>query len=168
MIETLEDRMHHVVDRDAEGWAVDAQVSDVVSKHLRRVITSSGLCMSRFGHKDFAKFESSLGKLLPNDAMAIVDSTLIVMHALGIDPPTLEDITDLVDEFEDVIAQDGVLSSCVITRAASDAMLCYFSDGEEMSPELVMSLGEIICGAALLVQRVGGDFNELVIRKPAS
>lgn len=167
MIETLEDRMHHVVDKATEGLDRDAQTSEIVSEHLQLVLSHVGTLLAQYRLRKLQSCESSQ-KSVEAEAIDVVDSTLIVMHALGIDPPTLEDITDLVDEFEDVIAQDGVLSSCVVTRAASDAMICYFSDDEGLSEELVMSLGEIICGASLLVQRVGGDFNELVTRKPAS
>lgn len=163
MIETLEDRMHHVVERATAGLDKDAQASDILTLNLKRVLWCAHTAGRQF---------CSNGKLarlgegsVKTEALSAVDSALIAMHALGIEPPTLEDIADLVDEFEDVIAQDGVLSSCVITRAASDAMLSYFSDDEELSEDLVLSLGEIICGAALLVQRVGGDFNELITRK---
>lgn len=163
MIETLEDRMHHVVDKATEGLDRDVQTSEVVSDHLKLAIRDCDIATRQF-FKNQKMSMNALGTV-STCALSIVDHALIVMHALGIEPPTLEDIADLVDEFEDVIAQDGVLSSCVITRAASDAMICYFSDDEELSEELVMSLGEIICGAALLVQRVGGDFNELITRK---
>lgn len=165
MIETLQDRMGVLARKTSFGTDKDDQVESFITEYLLRITRQSGELVGCFGTikagNPTSGWRDRVGVLL-ND---ILNSSLLLMHLGRLDAPDEDVIEDMLDDFSPEIRLDGILSSCVISRGATDALLTYYDDGCQPSEDFAMCLCEILCGVFLIGERIDLEMQDLIRSK---
>lgn len=162
MIETLQDRMAVISRKSPLITAAEAGVESVVTTQLLSVQGQTGELVHLFREVKTGDPTQSLRDRISTLLRGILDSALIVMHLLQIEPPAEDVIEDMLDDFSPEIQLDGILASCVVSRGATDSLLTYYDDGCEVSEDMTMMLCEILCGVFLLGERIDLEMQDLI------
>lgn len=166
MIETLQDRMVALSRKVPMAPSTEAGVESILTDHLLRIQAQAGEMICLFREVKTSDPTESLQGRISSSLASVLDSALVAMHLLQIDPPSAESIEDMLDDFSPEVQLDGILASCVVSRGATDALLIYYDDGCQVSEDMTMALCEILCGVFLLVERIGLEMTDLICGKP--
>lgn len=165
MIETLQDRMAVLSRKSPLITAAETGVESVITTQLLSVQGKTGELVYLFREVKAGDPPQPLKNRISGLLTDVLDSILLVMHLLQIEPPSEDVIEDMLEDFSPEVQLDGILASCVVSRGATDSLLVYYDDGCQVSEDMTMALCESLCGVFLLGERIDLEMTDLICGK---
>lgn len=162
MIYSLQDRLEILAKKNAFTGKDRPQIQDLVTDYLLRICDQATslmrICKS-YGDKEPTKGQKDI---VIQTLVGCVNSTLLLMHFLEVEPPDNDSLNELLETLPDEIQQDKVLSVALINRSAADALLEYFPSEGEATDDMEDCLADIICGCVCVAELLGFEASELI------
>lgn len=150
MTDILEEMYIELARKAQESWEKDTQAVDLFNNHIMQVAALS--CARDFQNYDHdervACTRMILGKLL------------IAMYAVRLMPPSDDDLKDMAEAMNSNVANDSLLCAALVCRGANDAFLFFHEEDQEVSRDLIRSVGEALSGVYLLCSLLGIELDK--------
>ena len=147
MSDNLEDLYIKVARKAQEGWDKDTQAVDVFNKHILCAAEMS--CPSRVMELDKEERAAT--------AKGLLSHLMVAMYAVKLLPPAEDDLKDMAEAMNINVANDIVLCSALVCRGACDALLFFHEEDQQVSSDLVRSIGEALSGVYLMAHLLDVD-----------
>lgn len=163
MIQSFEDRLSKVTEANIESALSVRDVSIVVSSCLTTALANASNIISAYkAQATLTPAKKSLSLSRVHSLLAESLDLALLTAGLHGEVLSLQEILDLVDEVSDDVKADVILSSCVISTGASEALLSYYDYDCESSEDFLDNLEELIAGICLVSTRLGFEFADVL------
>lgn len=140
----------------------DLRKEDIVSRAIYQISTSSYSVISSHLNSRFIGKKISEPDILKN-LKASAEWTLALFYLLEIEPPEMEEITDLADTMYEEMAVDPVLAALQMQSSLSDLAICNFCyENDDNKEEMDQDLGEILASHELICRRLDSSLENIL------
>jgi hypothetical protein len=147
MHDELEDLYLKAARAAQEEWDKDTQAVEVFNTHVLKVTSMS--CPAHFRELDKDDRTHATKSMLSH--------LMVAMYAVKLLPPAEDDLKAMAEAINVNVANDMVLCSALICRGACDALLFFHEEDQQISADLVRSIGEALSGIYLMSELLGLD-----------
>lgn len=162
MTTSLQERLDYISKKVAFATEERPQVSDLVTGYLVGISEKANSLLREAQTMGEVSETSSASKKVLRVLVEIVNLSLLTMHVLDVIPPDNDELSVFLDGLPDEIMHDKVLATLLIIRSASDALLEYYIEQEQVSDDFCDCLADLICGAICFAELLGYDASDLL------
>ncbi|HET8688940.1 MAG TPA: hypothetical protein VFM18_20210 [Methanosarcina sp.] len=163
MFDNLEERQAQLASVN-KSMIEGKQVSEVLTSSLTTVMMEMSSIL-QIAKSNPGKVTGSKANKCHESLKKSLDAVLLLNHVLELPTPEHEALEDVSEDLPMEIQVDVTLCSAFISRAASDALLGYFSatNGDyTIDEDFLDCLGEMFCGVMILSDLLLIDMEELI------